>query len=83
MLVSSILTSNLSTCYVIHGMLRRFLLGFAVTSLATFASGFSALSQRLHLMKSEIEGDLEEFAKLQNVVSSYLDANDSSKAIPL
>lgn len=37
-------------------------------------------TQRLQAMSSVIEADLEEFGELQDLVSGYLYANDSSKA---
>lgn len=40
----------------------------------------STHSQRLRSMSDVIDGDVEEFQKLQKVVSDYLNANGSSKA---
>lgn len=41
---------------------------------------FSTRSQMLRPVSDEMEADLEQFGKLQNVISDYLNGNDSSKA---
>ena len=40
----------------------------------------STRSQRLEPVSDVIEADLGEFQELQNVISEYLNANDSSQA---